>query len=759
MKLEADEEILQDFLLEVDDMLSKLTDLFLTIESEPSHIEAINELYRSFHTIKGGAGFLDLKPIVELCHKVESVFSLVRTKKIILKQSDIDIILSSYDTVVKMIEEVKSGQYPNVDYTSHIEELTGIIEASAKENAKTLEKLKQPNDSKSKVEPKKEENKKTDLEDENKKTEPEISTSKTLAPEKAEDSNSEDATKSMPAEFKVFSYNDFSYDKAIKVIPNVNMDDEIKDAEFLAMLDAVYGEGEGPTTKSYDKNKIISEVKKQKEATKATKAAKAAEKSASKDVKDPEKKEPLKKNDTKKSDYVGKSTDPKKVATAKPIEKKIVAKNDKKETTNIKDVKPGKELDTFVVESENNSQTTGTNKSIQNAVDNSIRIDATRLDDIMNMVGELVLVRNRLVNLKEESSDNLMLEAIMNLDVVTSSLQTSVMQTRMQSIKKLFGKFPRIIRDLAKNLNKDVTVEIEGENTELDKSLIDSLSEPMVHLIRNAVDHGLETKEERIAAKKNERGTIKLKAEQQGDHAYISISDDGHGINKKKVLEKARAAKIIAQDEEILDENKINMLIFSSGFSTADVVTDISGRGVGMDIVKNKIESLNGELQVTSKEGHGTTFKLKLPLTLAILPTLMVNVNSNVYAIPLSAVVEIINKNACSLEHVSGSLVLIYRGKTIPVCSLSNMFNKSNSKIDTNNIGHVLIVNDDNSQMAFVVDSLVGQEEVVIKPFNEILKYTPGFSGVTITGTGKVAIIIDVHGLIKSFLKEKISHA
>lgn len=759
MKLDVDEEILQDFLLEVDDMLAKLTDLFLKIESEPSHVESISELYRSFHTIKGGAGFLELKPIVELCHKVESVFSAVKSGKKELGQNDVDVIVSAYDVVVKMIEEVKSGIYPEVEYASHVEKLQTILDGeSDKKNEETKEKGRGDNvvasvNKEEKTVVKKEENEAIP-EKESSKNEKNIENKEKIEAAEKVAGIEEDVTKELvDTQLDApFSFNSYNYEKARDVFTGKNMDEEILDGEFLQMLDVVYGENKGPTAK-YDREKISEIIKKKKEEEKAAKktAADKIKKESEGEVKKEIVKDKIKAKSMSAPAAAAKENlkdEDKRKSAKQQSTKKIESPNN--EDRSLEVVKP--------VSVENVVNADPISKT-QSAVDNSIRIDANRLDEIMNMVGELVLVRNRLVNLKDDTSDKLMLEAITNLDVVTSSLQTSVMQTRMQTVKKLFSKFPRIIRDLAKNLSKDVSVEIEGENTELDKSLIDSLSEPMVHLVRNAVDHGLETKEERIKARKKERCLIKLKAQQEGDHAYISISDDGRGINKKKILEKARASGVISADEVITDENKIYMLIFSPGFSTAESVTDISGRGVGMDIVKNKIESLNGELQVISKEGEGTTFKLKLPLTLAILPTLMVSVRNNIYAIPLSSVAEIINKQDCDIEHMQGEEVLIYRGKTVPMCCLSDLFCRGPEKTHLTEGKHIVIVNDNSRQLAFIVDSLEGQEEVVIKPFNDLLKNIQGFSGVTITGTGKLAIIIDVQGLVKNFLSENIISA
>lgn len=767
MKLDVDEEILQDFLLEVDDMLAMLTDLFIKIESEPSNADAISELYRSFHTIKGGAGFLDLKPIVELCHKIESVFSAVKSGKKELNQQSADIIVSSYDVVVKMIEEVKAGSYPEVEYAEHVEKLASILED--KPEPKVEEKVESKPDVKDSESIVKEEEKieekakeKVEKQTEEKEEQTEEKSQDTSNSNNENSDTSSDRSNSAADSTGKKSEDSFSYDKhdfakAKFILSGTKMNEEILDDEFLKMLDAVYGDNKGPTAK-FDKDVILNIIKKKKEEAKASKkssADKYKKKKSDSSNKDSVK-EKLKANSKSKSD-------------PKPIEEKKEDKSkvsiDKPKTTaNTTSVAPNKPITTPKVqdtekknEDKSSSVAEKATKS-QSAVDNSIRIDSTRLDEIMNMVGELVLVRNRLVNLKDETSDKLILEAITNLDVVTSSLQSSVMQTRMQSVKKLFSKFPRIIRDLAKSLNKDVSVEILGETTELDKSLIDSLSEPMVHLVRNAVDHGLEGKDERVLAKKSERCLITLKAEQKGDHAYISITDDGRGISKKKVLEKARKSGVVAEDENITDEGKIYSLIFAPGFSTAEAVTDISGRGVGMDIVKNKIESLNGELQVYSKEGQGTTFKLKLPLTLAILPTLMVSIGHNIYALPLSAVAEIINRQDCDIEKMRGEEVLIYRGKTVPICNLSTFFGKSR-KDDGVNGKHIIIVNDNNNQLAFVVDSLEGQEEVVIKPFNELLRNIQGFSGVTITGTGRLAIIIDVQGLVKKILMKRVVSA
>lgn len=386
----------------------------------------------------------------------------------------------------------------------------------------------------------------------------------------------------------------------------------------------------------------------------------------------------------------------------------------------------------------------------------TVRVDTARLDEIMNMVGELVLVRNRLVRLGLNSGDEAMQKAVSNLDVVTADLQTAVMKTRMQPIKKVFGRFPRLVRDLARQLKKEINLELVGEETDLDKNLVEALADPLVHLVRNAVDHGIESPEEREASGKARGGRVVLAAEQEGDHILLSISDDGKGMDPNVL--RAIAVKRGVMDKDAADrlsDTECYNLIFAPGFSTKTEISDVSGRGVGMDVVKTKISQLNGSINIYSTKGQGSKIVIKVPLTLAIMPTLMVMLGNQAFAFPLVNVNEIFHLDLSTTNVVDGQEVVIVRDKALPLFYLKRWL-VSSAAHEEQREGHVVILSVGTQRIGFVVDQLVGQEEVVIKPLGKMLQGTPGMSGATITGDGRIALILDVPSMLKRYAARRI---
>ena len=382
----------------------------------------------------------------------------------------------------------------------------------------------------------------------------------------------------------------------------------------------------------------------------------------------------------------------------------------------------------------------------------TVRVDTKRLDQIMNMVGELVLVRNRLVSLATNTDSEAMGKAISNLDVVTADIQGAVMQTRMQPIKKVFGRFPRVVRDLARSLNKEIDLQLVGEETDLDKNLVEALADPLVHLVRNSVDHGIEMPAAREAAGKPRTGNVTLSASQEGDHILLTIKDDGAGMDAEKLKKIAISKGVIDHDQASrLSDTEAYNLIFAPGFSTKEEISDISGRGVGMDVVKTKITQLNGSVSIQSELGVGTILEIKVPLTLAILPTLMVIVGEQTFALPLAGVSEIFHLDLTKTNVVDGQLTIIVRKKAIPLFYLEHWLVKGADCSQRKAQGHVVIVQIGTQQVGFVVDSLIGQEEVVIKPLDALLQGTPGMAGATITSDGGIALILDVPNMLKHY--------
>ncbi|OZB80681.1 MAG: chemotaxis protein CheA, partial [Halothiobacillus sp. 13-55-253] len=373
------------------------------------------------------------------------------------------------------------------------------------------------------------------------------------------------------------------------------------------------------------------------------------------------------------------------------------------------------------------------------------------LDFIMNLVGELVLVRNRMNTLKLSFENEEVTQVIATLDMVTSDLQGAVMKTRMQPVKKVFGRFPRVVRDTARVLGKQVELVLIGEETDLDKNLVEALADPLIHLVRNSVDHGIEMPDVRETQGKPAQGTVTLSAAQEGDHIRLSISDDGAGMNAEVLRRKAVEKGLMTQDAASrLSEQECFELILLPGFSTKDQISDISGRGVGMDVVKTAITRLSGLISIDSEQGVGTTINIKVPLTLAILPTLMVVVSGRKYAIPLGIVSEIFEMADKEINVVDGQATIIVRDRALPLYRLNHWLALRGETLTGRDASDLVVMVQVGAQLiALVVDSVIGQEEVVIKPLGELLHNVGGFAGATITGDGHIALILDLPGLMR----------
>lgn len=408
------------------------------------------------------------------------------------------------------------------------------------------------------------------------------------------------------------------------------------------------------------------------------------------------------------------------IPKAKEIEKKTIVNN--KNTNSVKNI----------AKKEKSSK----------RVHQSVRVDLDRIDKLMNMVSELVIYRTRLEQIVIDNKSQELVETIEQVERTTSDLQDLVMKIRMLPLEVVFNRFPRLIRDISVDLNKEINFIIEGSETELDRTVIDEIGEPLIHLLRNAADHGIESREERIAAGKDPVGTIKLVAYQEGTKALIKVEDDGAGINLAKVKAKAEKMGI---NTEGLSDNDIRNLIFNQGFSTNTEVTDISGRGVGMDVVKTKISALGGTVDVVSEEGKGSSFIIKLPLTLQIIQALLVKVGSETFAISLGYIDKVIDYKEDRIKKTNGEEVIVYRDTIIPLIRLNERLGINK---DDNKKKFVIIVKVGDKVVGLLVDSLLGQQEIVIKPLGETLKSLKEYIGATILGNGLVTLILDVAALI-----------
>lgn len=375
-----------------------------------------------------------------------------------------------------------------------------------------------------------------------------------------------------------------------------------------------------------------------------------------------------------------------------------------------------------------------------------VRVETDRLDKLLNLVGELVISRTQVLELGANLDDNTARGAIVQLDRVTTELQYAAMSLRMVPIRQVFDRFPRMVRDLAQAEGKQVQLRITGQETELDRSLVNDLGEPLVHLLRNAVDHGLESPEERVAAGKSEVGTVSIAARHEGSHVVIEISDDGRGIDVEQIRQKAIKQGLIAPEANLSSRELLD-LVFQPGFSTAENVTDISGRGVGMDAVRSAIQVLNGSVELTTGLGKGTTVTIKLPLTLAIIKALMVRARNEIYAIPIQSIQENILVPRQKVKTIQGEKVITLRNQVLPLLDLATQLD-AGSLEDTNMLS-VIVANVGQNMVGLVVDELLGQQEVVIKTLDNNLASSPGIAGATILGNGQVALILDVAGLLQ----------
>lgn len=404
-------------------------------------------------------------------------------------------------------------------------------------------------------------------------------------------------------------------------------------------------------------------------------------------------------------------------------------------------------------------------KAPATSVEQTIRVDVKRLDHLMNLIGELVLGKNRLIKIYDDVEERYegekfleeLNQVVSSISIVTTDLQIAVMKTRMLPIGKVFNKFPRMVRDLSRELGKNIELEISGEETELDKSIVEEIGDPLVHIIRNSCDHGVESPADRLAAGKGETGTIQLKAYNEGNHIVIEIKDDGKGLNAEALRAKAVERGMISEREaDMMTDKEAFGIIFRAGFSTAKTVTNVSGRGVGMDVVKTNIEKLNGIIDVDSELGKGTTLKLKIPLTLAIIQALLVGVQEEYYAIPLASVLETVRVGQDEIYTVEGKSVLRLRDEVLSLVRLADIFGVD-CVFENAEEAYVVVIGLAENKIGVIVDFLIGQEEIVIKSLGYYLKGTEGIAGATIRGDGKVTLIVDVAAMMQMAKSVKVS--
>ncbi|MBH1649045.1 chemotaxis protein CheA [Stenotrophomonas maltophilia] len=604
------DDITADFIIEAQEILDRLGEQLVSLEQAPQDSDQLNAVFRGYHTLKGGAGFLGVTAMVELCHAAEEALGAARAGQAVLQAHHFDAAQQSLDYLQSMLDAVSSGTEPGYappDLIAQFDVHGGAVAAPAAAAA-----------------------------------------------------------------------------------PAAGGSDLITDDEFEALLDQLHG-GNAPTAIAPAKKAddgLISEDEFEALLDQLPGGAAPGAKPAAVLAPAP-------------------APVPRPVAAPAPVAKPAA--------------KPLAEAE------------------------HTVRVDTKRLDAIVNLIGELVLSRNRLKTLRARLRDEELDRAVSTLDIATARLQSAVMRTRMQPVGKVFSRFPKVARDVARSLKKEVDLELIGAETELDRNLVEALADPLVHLVRNAIDHGVEMPDLREAQGKPRMGHVRLSAQQEGDYVSIEVQDDGAGIDPEKLRAKAREKGLIDPEAAArLSSEECLHLVFLPGFSTKQQVTDISGRGVGMDVVQSRIRELSGQIQIQSELGRGSRFLIRVPLTLAILPTLLVQAGEDVYALPLARVMEVLHAPRTSLGWFDGRAVLDRRSHTLPLVDLRQWLDVTPA---ASTLLTIVVLQAGEARFGLVVDQVRGREEVVIKPLPKALRGLRGYAGATLIGDGRMALILDVDGL------------
>ena len=638
------QEILQDFLVESFELVEKLDEDLVELESTPEDLELLNGIFRVAHTVKGASSFLNFDVLTHLTHHMEDVLNKARHGELIITPDIMDVILESIDLMKALLNTIRdTSADAGIDVSACVSRLDKVSGGSGE-------------------------------------VESPVSDTPAAEPEPVVEEASADE-------------DDLDYD---------NMDPDELEAEI---------------------EKLLNQRQEEDRAKREAKIAAGESVPEAPPAPDEEAEEP------------SKSQAAPAPAPAAPTPPPAA----------VKEEAPS-----------NDTKAAAPAKRAPAAVEQTIRVDVKRLDHLMNLIGELVLAKNRLIKINDDVEERYEGEEFLEelnqvvsiVSLVTTDLQIAVMKTRMLPIGKVFNKFPRMIRDLTRELNKKIELEIEGEETELDKSIVEEIGDPLVHIIRNSCDHGIETPDVRLAAGKPETGTISLTAFNEGNQIVIQIDDDGKGLDVEALKNKALSNGIISEKEaDSMSDKEAFSLIMKPGFSTAAAVTNVSGRGVGMDVVKTNIEKVNGIIDIESEIGTGTSMKLKIPLTLAIIQALLVGVQEEHYAIPLSSVLETVRISKDEIYTVEGRSVMRLRDEVLSLVHIGDIFEVERI-LDASEHAYVVVLGLGTSKLGLIVDTLVGQEEIVIKSLGDYLKGIEGIAGATIRGDGGVTLICDVVALM-----------
>lgn len=676
------------FIDESKEHLQLMNDSLLKLEQEPEDLKIIDEIFRSAHTLKGMSATMGFNRLAELTHHMENILDNIRNGKADVDTSLVDILFECLDTLNSLVDEV----IEDGEETTEIESLMEKLEEISKEGISV--KKEEPEE----------------------KVQEEGKTNEAVV-------ESEGSGEKMALEFNEYEQEIIlvGQEKAMKTyFIEIILDDGclLKAARTYMVFRNL--EEIGEIIKSEPSVQALEEEKFDNSFVVAFLTTKSIEE-IKKEIEDISE---IRKVNVQEFVLEGESQERKearenkKASKDKPKEEKAKAPKKEKRGEAVKKTA-------------------------------TVRVDTEKLDALMNLVAELVINKTRLAQIGSEYNLQELSETLSHVDRVTSDLQAVVTKARMVPIETVFSRFPRMVRDLAKGLEKEIDLVIQGKETELDRTVIDEIGDPLVHLIRNSVDHGVEKPDVRIEKGKEPKGTILLKAEHEGNSVVITIKDDGKGIDAEHMAKKAIEKGLITEEEaeKLTKEEKIK-LIFASGFSTAENITDVSGRGVGMDVVRTKIEALNGSIEVLSEIGLGSEIKIKLPLTLAIIEALMVKLENEIYAIPLANIVETIDIAKDEIKVVQGENVVLLRGEIVPILNLSKILDVETEKPEIEDNNTVVVVKVGNKKIGLVVDVLIGQQEIVIKSLGKLFTGTKGITGATVLGNGEVALILDVLTLV-----------
>ncbi|MDD6398085.1 MAG: chemotaxis protein CheA [Selenomonadaceae bacterium] len=672
------------FLDESREHLQSLNDGLLSLENDPEDLSVLNEIFRNAHTLKGMSATMGYTKTAELTHDMENLLDMLRKEQLKVSSEIIDVIFKCVDSLQEMVENIGNGESEDL---VDVSDLVRQVNAIAKgDAAPAAEEAEEAAEGENAAAPV------LELNDTDETVIREAKNSG-LIPYAVHVEIAESCLLKSARSYMVMNVLDEMGDVIKSVPPAQDLEQEKFDHSF----DVVIVTDAEPKAIE-DGVSAISEITEVK-VTEITLSAS---------------KEETKEEAPKAAAPAAKKAEPKK-ADAKAEAKKPAGKNDKK----------------------------------AHVAGQSVRVDIEKLDTLMNLVGELVTNKVRLEQIGMTHRLTELTETLEQMDRVTSDLQSVVMKVRMVPVSQVFNRFPRMVRDLAKELNKDINLTIEGEDTELDRTVIDEIGDPLMHLLRNSLDHGVEHPDDREAKGKPRTGEVGLIARHEGNNVVIMVTDDGAGINADKIRNKAVEKGMISREEaDALPDADAVRLIFLPGFSTAETITDVSGRGVGMDVVRSKIESLGGHVDVETKIDEGSVFKIKLPLTLAIIQAMLVKVQDEMYAIPLGSIDSTINITPDDIKTVQNKEVIVLRGQIIPIARLGEVLSVPKGADNDEEDIFVVVVHVGDHKIGIVVDNLIGQQEIVIKTLGKLLSGLKMLAGATVLGDGHVAMILDVSALM-----------